>query len=61
MVSDSDNDSVEVIKKGSNYQIRVTNGNETLSYIITPDKIEQSWIDNIFSMAVSIINKNELN
>jgi hypothetical protein len=57
----SDNDSVEVIKKGNNYQIRITKGKETFSYIITPDKVDQSWIDNIFSMTTSIINKNELN
>jgi len=43
-------DSVEVIKKGDKFQIRVTNGDETSSYIITPDEIEKSWMDNIFSM-----------
>ncbi|CAG7581406.1 MAG: hypothetical protein SLAVMIC_00826 [uncultured marine phage] len=46
---------IEIIKKDDNViQLRIQDGDSVSSYIISPDEIEKAWIDNIFSMSVSM-------
>ena len=53
---------IEIIKKDDNViQLRVQDGDTVSSYIISPDDIEKNWIDNIFSMSISMIKNVEKN
>ena len=52
---------VEIIKKDGVIQLRVSDGNQVSSYIIEPTEVERGWLDNIFSMSTSMINRSEQN
>jgi hypothetical protein len=51
---------VEIIKKNDGIiQLRIQDGDNVSSYIINPSEVERTWIENIFSMSVSMVKNNE--